>query len=220
MTLHPRALATSAFKSVVRLSALGLPCGYHMTRYRMYHDITAAMVPYAQRPQTEPPTILGVGRSLDLCQRLHVPHASIIDGDMPQYDLLDLQSVADSSVDYIVSDQVLEHVHGNPQAAADESWRVLKPGGVAVHTTCLLQELHGGVEPSGHLRDYWRFTPNGLEYLFRRFSTVQKGSWGNRLAFFAFRYFPVPDATWHPLHKIAMMNAADAPIMTWVIAQK
>jgi len=204
-----------------RLLSLGSgETGVHVNRYRMYVDITEAMKPYAARPHPGQPVILGVGRSLPLATRLCVPNARIIDGDMPEYDLLNLHNVPDNSLDYIASDQVLEHVKGNPQRAADESLRVLKPGGIAVHTTCLLTELHGGVEPNGHLRDYWRFTPNGLAMLFQQFSHVQTGAWGNRLAFMLLRFLPTPDAPWHPIHRVAMYNEPEFPIVTWIIAQK
>jgi SAM-dependent methyltransferase len=218
--LHPRSIVGGVIKTGLNLTTLGLPTGAHMVRYRMYVDIAARMVPYAQRPHDGRPTILGIGRSLTLATTLKIPHAIIIDGDLPEYDLLNLHTVPDESLDYVVSDQVLEHVRGNPQAAADESWRVLKPGGVTVHTTCLLQELHGGVEPSGHLRDYWRFTPNGLGHLFRQFSHVHVSGWGHKLAFAGLRYLPIPHASWHPLHWLAMHSSKDALISTWVIAQK
>lgn len=67
--------------------------------------------------------------------------------------------LGDSSVDSIVSTQVLEHVK-NPQKAVGEFYRVLKSGGHCLVTVPQLNELHE--EP----RDYFRFTKYGLEEIF------------------------------------------------------
>lgn len=68
--------------------------------------------------------------------------------------------LGDNSVDSVVSTQVLEHIK-NPQKAAAEFYRVLKPGGYCIVTVPQWNELHS--EP----RDYWRFTKYGLEEIFR-----------------------------------------------------
>jgi hypothetical protein len=120
---------------------------------------------------------------------------------------------------YIISDQVLEHVEGNPQDVFDESLRLLKPGGVAVHTTCFINPVHGF--PS----DYWRFTPEGLKFLARGFSEILSvGGFGNRAVWFVsalgLRTIPVPHAKWHPLHIVATMNNKDWPVVTWIVARK
>lgn len=62
--------------------------------------------------------------------------------------------------DSVVSTQVLEHTE-NPQKAAHEFYRVLKPGGYCLVTVPQLNELHE--EP----HDYFRFTKYGLEEIFR-----------------------------------------------------
>jgi 2-polyprenyl-3-methyl-5-hydroxy-6-metoxy-1,4-benzoquinol methylase len=46
----------------------------------------------------------------------------------------------------VVSDQVLEHVVGDPQTAIDETLRVLRPGGIVIHTTCFMNPIHGAPE--------------------------------------------------------------------------
>lgn len=63
------------------------------------------------------------------------------------------------SFDSIISTQVLEHVK-NPQKAANEFYRVLKPGGHCLVTVPQLNELHE--EPN----DYFRFTKFGLKEIF------------------------------------------------------
>jgi len=194
-----------------RLLTLGLPTGAHMTRYRMYHDIAQTLRAAGPRG----PHVLNVARSKALCDLVPVPDAQVFDAVHPEYNLLHLHQLLADRFDYLCCDQVLEHVRGNPQQAIDESWRVVRRGGIVVHTTCVLNELHALPH------DYWRFTPNGLAYLFRDFSRIlHVGSWGHRLAFLGLRYLNVPHATWHPLHKLAMMNTPDTPIVTWIVAEK
>ena len=43
--------------------------------------------------------------------------------------------MADCEFDFVVSDQVLEHVEGDPYVAVAETLRVLKPWRHAIHTT-------------------------------------------------------------------------------------
>ena len=120
-----------------------------------------------------------------------------------------------NSFDFVVADQVLEHVRRNPKSAVEELRLVLRPGGTAVVTTCLLNEVHD------HPGDYWRFTPYGLRLLCGEYSTIiQCEGWRNKLAFLAFRHFKAPLARWHPLHMIAMSDDPEALISTWFIAQE
>lgn len=65
-----------------------------------------------------------------------------------------------SSIDSIISTQVLEHVK-NPQKAISEFYRVLKSGGYCLVTAPQLNELHE--EP----HDYFRFTQFGLKEIFK-----------------------------------------------------
>jgi len=70
--------------------------------------------------------------------------------------------LADASVDGIVSVAVLEHVR-IPRDAVREMERVLKPGGKICVYIPFMQGIHAS--PS----DYRRYTPHGLEVLFREF---------------------------------------------------
>lgn len=195
-----------------RVLQCGLKTGVRLSRYRMYHDIRGVLdaLPYVG------PRLLAISGSGDLTRLLSQP-VSVHHSCYPQESILALPH-AGNTFDYFMCDQVLEHVAGNPQQAVDETRRVLKPGGIAVLTTCLLQELHGLPH------DYWRFTPNGLRYLFRDWSEIVAfGSWGNRIAtlpFLGLRYIAVPHAKWHPLHRLAMWNEPAAPVMTWVVGRK
>lgn len=204
-----------ALKAGIKLTTLGLPCGHHMTRYRMYHDISQSLALDKVDRTKLGNKVVAISGSGDLCRAMGVhAHHDLTHAVYPHENVLGL-TYPSESFDYYVSDQVLEHVGGSPQQVADETHRVLKPGGIAVVTTCGLQELHGLPH------DYWRFSPAGLRHLFRGFSEIIAcDSWGNRLAFLAFRYFPVPHAKWHPLHKIAMLNEPIMPMVTWIIARK
>jgi SAM-dependent methyltransferase len=64
------------------------------------------------------------------------------------------------SIDCVLCTSVIEHLE-EPQAALRECLRVLKPGGTAIYTAPAFWHLHE--QP----RDFYRYTPYGLEHLFR-----------------------------------------------------
>lgn len=71
----------------------------------------------------------------------------------------------DCSFDLVLCTQVLEHTL-NPQRVIDECHRVLKPGGTLIVTVPSVYPVHG------YPGDFWRFMPDGLQYLLRAFSDV------------------------------------------------
>ncbi len=77
-------------------------------------------------------------------------------------DLRNLQGiVSDNSYDCFV----LVHTLGlidDYEAAINESWRILKPGGVLL----FVATVNGSIDHESPTRDYWRFTPASLEYVF------------------------------------------------------
>ena len=89
----------------------------------------------------------------------------------PDVDVMDLHDIATCSFDAIVSDQVIEHVL-NPHVAVDEMYRVLKPGGWLILTTCLMNPIHYDHREGEIYNDYWRFTPSGLRVLCDKFKTI------------------------------------------------
>jgi SAM-dependent methyltransferase len=142
----------------------------------------------------------------------------VLDVSYPEYNLLELP-FPENSFDYVVSDQVLEHVEGNPQVAMDEALRVLKPGGIGVHTTCFINPIHN--RPG----DYWRFTPKALALLAgKHASIIEADGWGNPYVWIydwmGLRFEPIPNSSWHPSHWLATKNVKDWPISTWVVAKK
>ncbi len=143
-----------------------------------------------------------------------------------QYPEVDMQNLPydDNTFDYVISDQVIEHLE-DPQKAVDESYRVLKKGGIAIHTTCFINYLH----PCP--KDFWRFSTDALRYLCKDFYEILHcEGWGNRLAIFLF-FFPnrlrnklgfmnVPDTKWSMRRFIATWNEKGFQIVTWVVAKK
>ncbi len=196
-----------------RLSTAGLDKGPHITRYSMYNRLSTH-----SRPRDKSEKVLSISNSMILGELLGYKEEQIFDAEFPEYNIFKLP-FSDGEFDAVVSDQVLEHVEGNPQSAIDETFRVLKRDGIALHTTCFYNPIHGC--PG----DYWRFTPEGLRLLASRHGDViDVGGWGNPYAylFFAlgFRYLPIPNAPWHPANWIAKTNDALFPITTWVFAKK
>ena len=202
------------FSEPLRFSIRVLPRSEHdAIRYSMYKRISQVL---AERPDGE---VLSISGSTYLAGLIGSGKCRIREADFPEHNILDLK-FDDDKFDYVVSDQVLEHIEGNPFQAMHESYRVLKPGGVAVHTTCLLVGIHR------YPGDYWRFTPDGLRILSREFSEIlDVGGWGNRylwaMSWLGLLHSErVPNSSWHPYHRIAIHNEEDYPISTWIIARK
>src|SRR4051794_13802965 len=202
-------------RRAVELSARGQERGAHITRFVMYDRL-------AELSRTFPPApaarTLSISRSSGLCSVLGLDATQITEADYPEVNILSLP-YADDTFDYVVSDQVFEHIEGNPFTAMAETLRVLKPGGIAVHTTCFINPVHAW--PG----DFWRFTPEALELLVAGHADViESGGWGNPfvwvVAGLGLRKTPVPRASWHPLHWAASKNSAKWPVATWVVARR
>ena len=165
--------------------------------------------------------VLAIGHSEKLAKVLNIKATDSVSANYPEYNILNLD-FPDASFDFVVSDQVLEHVEGDPFQAVNECYRVLRPGGIAVHTSSLLIPIH---KQKG-MGDFWRFTPDAFSLLHRNWSEIiNVGSWGSRKAFFIMamdwiRYLPVPKTRIHPLHRLAMKNDLAWPITVWVVASK
>lgn len=188
---------------------------WNLTRLCMYRTLSDRLA------DVDGPTrrCLCISLSQAFARILGLHQAELEDATYPKVNLLDLPH-ADGSFDFVVSDQVLEHVEGDPFRAIAESVRVLRPGGQAVHTTCFINQVHGA--PS----DFWRFTPEALKLLGTAAGAevVLAGGWGNRAALevidLGFRMKPVPEHPGNPIYRLAMRNEPSFPIVTWVILRK
>ena len=107
-----------------RASMKGLPRGPHLSRYFMYNRLGEVGRTLPNRNGR----VLAVSRSANVCEMLGLTPSEIVPADYPEHNMLSLK-FPDESFDYVISDQVLEHVEGPPQDAIDECRRVLKPGG-------------------------------------------------------------------------------------------
>jgi glycosyltransferase involved in cell wall biosynthesis len=131
----------------------------------------------------EPRTALSIDRNPTLSEILQRrwPSLKITEARWPEFDAQDLSDVPDASCDLVFSHQVLEHIP-KPWKAAAELVRVMRPGGLAVHTTCAANPRHG--PPA--FNDYYRFLPDGLVQLFNAdegaVEVCVKAGWGNRQA--------------------------------------
>ena len=96
----------------------------------------------------------------------------------PSYPDVDIHRMPydDNLFDYVIADQVLEHVR-KPWIGVEEVRRVLKPHGLAILTSALIFYVHG--VPN----DYWRFTPDGLKVLCENFSKIHICSGTGNLQF-------------------------------------
>lgn len=91
----------------------------------------------------------------------------------PVVDLHDLSQYPENAYDFVVLDEILEHVE-RPWLGVEEVRRILKPGGCLVTSSPFMIAEHKVP------RDYWRFTKDGLAVLLSDFTRLETHSWGNR----------------------------------------
>jgi SAM-dependent methyltransferase len=213
--LYP-GLPGPGLKAAVEASLERVALSEHsLTRFSMYESLADRL---AARDGLKK-TCLAISGSSRLARVLGLRAARIVEASYPEHSMLAL-GFADATFDFCVSDQVLEHVEGNPFDAVRESFRIVAPGGFVVHASCLLNPIHR--EPG----DFWRFTPDALALLCRSAggTVLEAAAWGNRnalaLTAVGIRMHKVPADPDHPLHRIAVANDPAWPIHTWVVAQK
>ncbi len=199
-------------KTLYKSSKKPITKGPHITRFYMYKKIKDSIVIKSEGK------VLSISHSIPLCKYLNMDSLQIIEANYPEHDLLNLDAFPEDDFDYVICDQVLEHVEGSPQIAVDECFRVLKPGGTLVLATCFINPIHMDA-------DFWRFTPSALNILCKKFSEIiEAGGWGNVyvwiLSWMGLRFVSIPKVSWHPLHIFAMKNNDKIPVVTWIIAKK
>lgn len=193
----------------------GEPTGPHITRYSMYKRMAGCLTPYDEVGKIAI-TISGSTKLAEICG---LKKSTIRDMAFPEYDVLNLP-FEENSIDFIISDQILEHVAGDIPKLYRDLAKILKPGGVMVHATPFLTEVHNCPV------DCWRFTPNGLKWLADQsgMTVLSIDSWGSRVVWMyialGYRFSPVPLDPDHPINRLAMKNEADWPITVWIICQK
>lgn len=155
---------------------------------------------------------------LDAMARVRWPDIRIQEARYPKYDAQRLTAFADGQFDLVYSHQVLEHIP-KPWLAGAELVRVLKSGGIGIHTTCAYNPRHG--LPA--FNDYYRFLPDGLAELFDGVEVLVKAGWGNRQALLY--NLAIDDGhgglggrRFHP--KLAEQNDPNHPWVTWIIFRK
>lgn len=90
----------------------------------------------------------------------------------PQVDIQDLSDYPADSYDFVILDEILEHVE-KPWIAVEEVRRILKPGGTLITSSPFMIAVHKVPE------DYWRFTKEAMGILLESYSSVETYSWGN-----------------------------------------
>jgi hypothetical protein len=76
-------------------------------------------------------------------------------------------AIPDESFDLVFSSDVFERID-RPWLAAAEVSRILKPGGIVITHTA-------SVKGDASTADYWRYTPEGLAFLFADLECLEKG---------------------------------------------
>lgn len=188
---------------------------WHITRLKMYMDLENTLSEHDVKGSR----CLCISQSQALADVLGIRKAERTITKFPDVNILDLPYVA-GHFDFVISDQVLEHIEGDPFLAARESVRVAKPGAWIVHTTCFINFMH--MLPL----DFWRFTPQALELLMKSSGAevVKSAGWGNRAAWtymqLGYRGEKVPEVPGNPVYDLAMRNEPKWPVVTWIIARK
>ncbi len=191
------------------------PGPWHITRHFMYNKLHGILKDH-DGPQKK---CIAISHSTQFAKVLGLEDTVITEANYPEYNMISLE-IPSESYDFCVSDQTLEHIEGDPFIAFEESVRVVKKGGIIVHTTCFINHVHGVP------KDFWRFTPDALRLLSKHFNTkvIECGGWGNREVWtylsLGFRMAKVPSDVSHPIYNLAMKNDESIPIVTWVVSQK
>ncbi|MHC1696847.1 MAG: methyltransferase domain-containing protein [Geobacteraceae bacterium] len=163
--------------------------------------------------------ILGISGIEKIGHLIKIDQTEITRADYPDVDM-QCMPYYDDFYDVVVSDQVIEHL-ADPARAVSECGRVLRPGGLAIITSCFLNPLH----PSPN--DYWRFSPEGMQHLFNDedWEIIEYGGWGNRIALILifirdrFRFMDIPEGV-SLRRRLATWNEKKYPVVTWIVARK
>jgi SAM-dependent methyltransferase len=92
----------------------------------------------------------------------------------PQFDVTNITKDYINNYDFIIAEQVFEHVK-HPYKGIKNIFNMLRKDGYFFISTPFFLKLHGCPE------DYWRWTPQGLSLMLQEcgFTIEELGSWGN-----------------------------------------
>jgi SAM-dependent methyltransferase len=121
-------------------------------------------IPIIQEALASGEWVLELGAGVDVCTnpRLIKSDAYLYSTDL--HCLADAHSLPfeDNTFGYVYSLAVFEHLH-SPWVAAEEIFRVLKPGGKVYVLTAFMQHMHG------YPNHYFNMTLSGLKQIFKNF---------------------------------------------------
>jgi glycosyltransferase involved in cell wall biosynthesis len=190
--------------------------GFWTPQTAMFRSIRDAIVAL----EGEYSTALSIDHNPEIEKMLErkFPDLEIFHAQYPEYDAQELSQFEDESFDIVFSHQVLEHLP-KPWRAAEEMTRVLKKGGIGIHSSCAYNPRHG----LPVFNDYYRFLPDGLAALFSDVDLIVKEGWGSKQALI---YNLTIDDGHGALggrrfaEALGLQNDADYPWHTWVIFTK
>ena len=139
-------------------------------------------------------------------------YRSYTEVQFPDFDICRMK--LDRSFDFVIADNVFEHLE-EPDEAAKNVHTMLKHGGYFLISTPFFIRIHG------YPYDYTRWTPDGLRSLLLRCgfgdNMIRVKSWGNRACIRSYlRDTGWPEFGWYrPLHNEPMF-----PVIVWALAQK
>ena len=184
-------------------------------RYVMYLDILEFIQQKPRQGYFNNPAIIEFGGSNGIIKLMFRNYAYEIADNYPEIDIQDLSRFKCDHYDFVILDQVLEHVP-NPAKGIQEVFRLLKKGGWLIITTPFLVKIH--YVPN----DYWRFSREGLRQLLLNYSDVVVKSWGNKDVVINH----IKTGTWPSVKEVQergcfnLENDEDLPHVVWGFAGK
>lgn len=130
-------------------------------------DSSTLEIPFVCEALESNKNVLQLGAGVDKC---NLPHLTKTDAYLYSKDLhylVDAHQMPflDNTFDYVYSLAVFEHLH-SPWIAAEEIFRILKPGGKVFVLTAFMQHMHG------YPHHYFNMTTSGLERIFNSFEIL------------------------------------------------
>lgn len=184
-------------------------------RYYMYTQLMNFIDKEFHDKKYTAPKIIELGGSNTLIQHMFNSEGYSVAPNYPEVDVTDLKNYADNTYDFVIMDQVLEHV-SNPYKAVSEAHRILKKGGWFINTTPFLIEIHEVPV------DFWRFTGDALRELTQQFADVEVNSWGNK----ATVLWQINEERWPSVTEaregdhFKLHNEEKFPLVYWLYAKK